>query len=180
MRQHTLTRKKQRRPLQEFLKKSETARKLEDLIPEDKTIKTTSRPLEKAVIVTKTKDKAGKIEKEIFEIQTRKGKPEYTTTKVKPNLNLIPIMNLTHWGRIYFDKEECDYFLYILGKNRPVARYLLDETNIDDLFAFCLYRIYGSYLLKQKEPKIWIIKDIIKKIRRLLALEGVDKYLAQK
>lgn len=178
-----MNKKKQRRPLQEFQRKSETARKLENLIPEDKTIKTKSRPIEKAVITTQIKEKKGKFEKEIFEIEAKKGKPEYTTTKVKPNLNLIKVMNLTHWGRIYFDKEECDYFLYVLGKNRPKARYLLDETNIDNLLAFCLYRIYGSYLLEQKNPRVYVGKKLIGKIRTLLSLqkaERVDNYLAHK
>jgi len=153
------------RPLHTFEGKAELENELEDLYPEHHEIKTRAKSLEKAVIISQTKEKDKPLKKEVFTLKAKKGIPEETKTEIKPNPNLIPLLNLRHNARIYFDKQTTEDFLYKFGKDYPKSRLRLDNPNVYNLLAYCLARIYGDSILRQKNPRLYITKKLRKKIR---------------
>ena len=156
------------RPLHKFEGKAELENELEDLYPEHHEIKTRAKSLEKAVIISQTKEKGKPLTKEIYEIKAKKGIPEETKTEIKPNPNLIPLINLRHNARIYFDKETTEDFLYKFGKDHPKSRLRLDKPNVYNLLAYCLARIYGDRIFRKTRPRIYLSKKLRKKIRGIL------------
>ena len=153
------------RPLHKFEGKAELENELDDLSPEDHEIEAKTKRLEKATIISQTKQKGKPVKKEVFTLKAKKGIPEQTKTEIKPNPNLIPLVNLRHNARIYFDKQTTEDFLYKFGKDYPKSRLRLDNPNIYSLLAYCLARIYGNSIFRQKNPRIYITKKMRKKIR---------------
>ena len=153
------------RPLHKFEGKAELENELEDLYPEHHEIEPKTKRLEKATIISQTKQKGKPVKKEVFTLKAKKGMPEQTKTEIKPNPNLIPLLNLRHNARIYFDKQTTEDFLYKFGKDHPKSRLRLDNPNVYNLLAYCLARIYGDRLFRQKNPRIYISKKLRKKIR---------------
>lgn len=143
-------------------KQIELEEKHEEIIPEPETLaEPKERKAEEFKLNYKTPDEYVSLEQPLMREKRVKLQPE------NPDLNKI--LNLLG-GRIYFDKRDSEYYLYIFSRSKPypIGRMKLNKSNIYNLLAFCIAEIYGEQKLQAKRPKIHITKKMRKKIEQIL------------
>lgn len=163
-----MTSKKEKTPrlVQKWEKDAELEDKLEEILPEPEFIpEPKETEIQDLQINYKTENDNVVLEKPRM-IEKR-------TKRLPENKDLVKILNLRHHGRIYFDKRDCEDYLYIFHNNPkrryPRGRIKLDKTNVYNLLAYCIATIYGEHILKLKYPEIWVTKKMQKKIQEILS-----------
>jgi len=152
---------KRQKRLSRYQKKAETEDTLNRLIPENTIPEVEGKPIKEHTTILKDED--GKIR--VIKSETSRE----ITYELKRNPNLHFLFNFSE-GRVYFDRENCDYWLYVFSKDRKtiIRKVRLQRHDILNMLAFCITEIYGDRPLRQKEPKIWLSKLLKSKIQVML------------
>jgi hypothetical protein len=133
-----------------WLKRSETKRQLEKLIPEPIIPEVEGKPIEDLRASWRQNG-------EIKIIEQIPARIISYTPKKNPDLRLL--FNFS-FAKVYFNVETSDFWLYVFSDDRKrlIRRMRIEDHDIANLFAFYLNQVYGS-----KIPDVIRIDQNIKK-----------------